>query len=105
MHSKRLRHQVSAPILSLSRLGVTMPDNAPEQQGQAISVQQAVSAAILYFQTLYQQPVSDVAVEEVQKVDNDKYWLITLGYSAQKPPFVVTGVRSYKDIRVNAATG
>ncbi len=82
-----------------------MPDNAPEHQGQAIPVQQAVSVALHYFQTLYQQPVGDVAVEEVQKVDNDKYWLITLGYSAQKSAFIGVGARAYKDIRVNASTG
>jgi len=78
-----------------------------------MSVREAVGKAIAFFRELQEQAgeqVSGLEVEEVEKSDNDQYWLITLSY-LRKPTGMeqVVGAlkreRSYKSFKVNAETG
>ena len=83
-------------------------EGKPAPGGGTVNVQQAVSTAILYFQSLFQQPTIDLAVEEVEKTENDRYWLVTLGYALQRSgfsPMAAGANRSYKAVKIDAQTG
>ena len=83
-----------------------------------IDVKQAVSTAVEALKNLYGE-LSDLLLEEVDRSDDGKYWLITLGFSSpnQVPqgnplnPLLQLGatlrppIRIYRVITVNADTG
>jgi hypothetical protein len=83
-----------------------------------IGVKQAISAAVEGLKNIYEEHVSDLLLEEVERSDDGKHWLITLSLaspppvnaslqnqfqqlsSALRPP-----ARSYKLIKIDADTG
>lgn len=78
-----------------------------------IDIKEAVAAAQEFIGKLYPS-VSNFALEEVQRSDDLKYWLITLGFLREKPPVKLFGQtiaaspqleRVYKLIKVNAENG
>lgn len=77
----------------------------------AIDVKTAVRIATSYFDQLIQRKYTDLAVEEVEKTDDDRFWLVTIGYSVvptDRSPlaaFQSQGVREYKTIRIDAQSG
>jgi hypothetical protein len=77
-----------------------------------IDVKTAARVASSYFDQLIQRHYSDLAVEEVEKTDDDRFWLVTIGYNVtssergtlaafQSPP----PVREYKIIKVDSQSG
>ena len=74
-----------------------------------IDVRQAVEIASQYFTGIYQSPITDLTVEEVEQVDMgpDTYWDITLGFNrnVSGSPFLIKNERVYRVIRINADSG
>ena len=89
-----------------------MPEKTTQQNEtpETIPVDAAVKIAVQYFSALIQHTFTDLAVEEVEKTDDDRFWLVTLGYSmpsASAPFAILTGnsTRLYKLVRIKAQTG
>ena len=87
-----------------------------------VDVTSAIKAASSYFQKIDQalsnEPPENLRLEEVEKTEDERHWLVTLGYDApSKVPYVPTLFpprtpqpeceysREYKLFRVNAETG
>ncbi len=82
-----------------------------------IDVKQAVKIARDYITNLFDQPLRELQLEEVQLSDDDKYWLITFGYDTDRMPALEYGrsgdftpvkpqyIRDYKIVTVDAETG
>ncbi len=77
-----------------------------------IDVKQAVASAEQSLQDLYaDRTLSDIALEEVELSDDERYWLITLGFAdlSRDTTSVVNPFgsrrRIYKSFKVDAATG
>ena len=66
----------------------------------AIIAKDASKAAAQYFKRLFDDPIG-LALEEVERSKDGRYWLITLGYS----PNIFTARRNYKVFTVDADTG
>lgn len=72
-----------------------------------VDVRQAAQAAMQYFQRLF-PAVTHFSLEEVELSEDEKYWMITLGYDVARvsgsiilrPP-----TTKYKVFKVNATTG
>lgn len=85
---------------------MTTASNTP-----TIDVKSAARIAISYFDQLIQRRYTELAVEEVEKTDDDRYWLVTVGYSivsTDRSPLAALqsqGVREYKVVRVDSQTG
>lgn len=72
-----------------------------------IPVTQAVEKATHYFLQLFPKYSNDMRLEEVEKTEDDQYWLVTLGY-ATAPPNSVAGLfagREYKVVKLRASDG
>jgi hypothetical protein len=86
-----------------------------------INVRQAVEDAMTHFQgikDLFGQQVHDIRLEEIELTEDEKYWLVTIGFTREIennnertkafrdilpiPPLVD---RQYKTLKVNAETG
>jgi hypothetical protein len=86
-----------------------------------IDVKKAVEVAIEYIEDLYSsEDVADIALEEVELSEDERYWLITIGitrtYSKPLEKVTVSPVfiplsktyttnRDYKTIKIDANTG
>jgi hypothetical protein len=76
-----------------------------------VDVKAAVRIATTYFDQLIQRHYSDLAVEEVEKTDDERFWLVTIGYtpaSTDRSPlaaFQDKSAREYKIIKVDSQTG
>lgn len=91
-----------------------------------IEVKQAVKAAYDFIHTLYEtEELIDLALEEIELSNDEKYWLVTLGFTrvlskplekkittpwtsiaeATVPASERQAVREYKIIKVDATTG
>jgi len=78
-----------------------------------IGVKEAVRIATDYLATLYEdKDLRDVLLEEVKLSDDDRYWLVTLGFSRPVPTnpyFAAMGAedlkREYKIFEVSTETG
>lgn len=76
-----------------------------------IDVKTAVKIAATYFDQLIQRHYSDLAVEEVEKTDDDRFWLVTVGYnviSSDRGTLVAfqnAPVREYKIIKIDSHSG
>ncbi|MEO0806145.1 MAG: hypothetical protein AAFY33_07550 [Cyanobacteria bacterium J06643_4] len=83
-----------------------------------VDVKAAISAARLGFHDLLEQdsPFENVRLEEVERSEDGKYWMITLGYDIAAQPYDVPNVlfsrsdvrirqREYKLFHVNADSG
>ena len=76
-----------------------------------VDVKAAVRIAAAHFDQLIQRRYSDLAVEEVEKTDDDRFWLVTVGYnpvSTDQSPlaaFQDKSTREYKIIKVDSHTG
>ena len=78
-----------------------------------ITVREAAHAAEAYFRQLF--PARNVSLEEVELSEDEKHWLITLGYEVEVPmvpsvsalnPFIQPEKKTkYKLFKVNAQTG
>ena len=81
-----------------------------------IDVKQAVGAAISFARQLYPDHISDLGLEEVELTEDERYWLVTVGFDRLEQPITVPSaiqalgvgpkrIRVYKVIKVNAETG
>ncbi len=76
-----------------------------------IDVKTAVRVATSYFDQLIQRHYSELAVEEVEKTDDDRFWLVTIGYNVMSSDrgglvsFQSAPVREYKIIKVDSQSG
>lgn len=73
-----------------------------------VDVKAAVRIATTYFDQLLQHPYSDLAVEETERSDDGRYWVITIGYVLKDPslpPFLSGKSREFKVITVDANSG
>lgn len=74
-----------------------------------IEVKQAAEAAFTYFSDLYKGGHYNLALEEVELSNDEKYWLITLGYNPPTTGFTqLTGAgikREYKQFKIDSTTG
>ncbi|MGA2967094.1 MAG: hypothetical protein ABSD64_12850 [Terriglobales bacterium] len=77
-----------------------------------VDVKAAVRIAAAYFDQLIQRHYSDLAVEEVEKTDDDRFWLVTIGYnvvSTDRSPLAAfqdkLTSREYKIIKVDSQSG
>lgn len=86
---------------------------APQVSPSRVGVKEAVQAAIVYLKDLpISEDLSDLRLEEVEQSDDEKYWLITLGFyvpaTAGNGPigeFLPRHIRKYKLFKVDAKTG
>ncbi|MCF6158665.1 MAG: hypothetical protein E3K32_08865 [wastewater metagenome] len=75
-----------------------------------VDVKDATEVATKYFINLFGDKYSDLALEEVEISEDEKYWYITIGYNVDKPafshslPFTRTG-REYKCFKIERKTG
>jgi hypothetical protein len=71
-----------------------------------IDVKKAVTAALTYAQELGR---SGATLEEVDRSEDDRYWLVTLGFPRRLNDFAVLGgvkyEPDYKVFKVDAETG
>jgi hypothetical protein len=77
---------------------------------EGVPVDMAVKIAVEYFSSFFQHQFLNLAVEEIEKSDDDRYWLITLGYTMPRGALPLSALganapRSYKLIKINAETG
>lgn len=81
-----------------------------------IEVNDAIAAAHNFITDIYekteQTQLLDLQLEEVQRSEDDKFWLITFGFVRKKNPINelqkvigTTNERVYKLIKVNAESG
>ncbi|MGD1867322.1 MAG: hypothetical protein ACFB0D_22460 [Phormidesmis sp.] len=83
-----------------------------------VDVKSAITAARIGFRDFLEveQPLENVRLEEVELSEDEKYWMITLGYDTFYRPYEVQNVmlssadlqtrkREYKLFRVNAENG
>ncbi len=73
-----------------------------------IDVKAAVKIATAYFDQLLQHAYSDLAVEEVERSDDGRYWQVTLGYALTDPSFpsyLTNKSRDFKVITIDASSG
>lgn len=80
-----------------------------------IDVKKAVASAVKYIKELYpQKNLRDLRLEEVERSDDEQYWLVTLGFSvpvSSDGSAVAQALggtryeRAYKLFKVNAQTG
>lgn len=68
-----------------------------------IDVKEAVKRAGAYYSELSGKPITQLELEEVEKSDNEQYWLITLSYTGGS--FATAFQKSYKLFKVDAETG
>lgn len=90
-----------------------------EKQPEEVDVQQAVQAAITFLGSIFvNEDVRDIRLEEVEFLDAEKEWLITLGFlrviPTEEVPPIQQGIqeflgvryrREYKSVAVDARTG
>jgi hypothetical protein len=88
-----------------------------ETAAEEIDVKGAVKVASNYLEQLYdKQLLHDVLLEEVTKSDDDRYWLVTLGFSRPIPKDALTAFdqliggmptlkREYKIFEIDSNTG
>lgn len=58
-------------------------------ESMGIDVKQAVMAAFSYVSELYpKEQVNDLRLEEVERTEDGKYWLVTVGFSTPVVPEV-----------------
>ena len=78
-----------------------------------IDVRQAVIKAVEYLGSFYEAPIADVRLEEVERTEDEKFWLITLGFIFPASNNAANGFgalfastkRTYKVIKINTASG
>ncbi len=81
-----------------------------------VSVKEAVASSIKYVKDLYpEEPLNDLLLEEVELSDDEKFWLVTLGFTRKTIPYSHSALdllthredyeRVYKVIKVKAEDG
>lgn len=71
-----------------------------------IDVREAARIAATYFKDLYDMPLNDVLVEEVEFSESSNAWIITLGYRDPTNPIgAIAGSRRYKRFEIDAEDG
>jgi hypothetical protein len=72
-----------------------------------IDVKEAAKVAYDYFAELYQGKYHNLAVEEAEITDDEKFWIITLGYDVQGQQTIMAGPssREYKVLKIEAEAG
>ncbi|MDX2044707.1 MAG: hypothetical protein SF097_26085 [Acidobacteriota bacterium] len=78
-----------------------------------IDVKEAVSVAKKFMKELYdplQSALDELALEEIDQTDDGRYWLVTLGFSREKPIIsmlssTIQVERVYKTVKVDKGTG
>ncbi len=70
-----------------------------------ISAKEAAVKAEEYFRSIYEgQDIRNILVEEIELVENRKFWLITLGFSETGVALFDYERRKFKKFKVNAET-
>jgi hypothetical protein len=84
-----------------------------------IDVKQAVKAAYDYMKEVYPEQLHELRLEEVERSEDERYWLITMGYTEEKPQARPRNIgqaldqfgripqiqRAYKALKIDAETG
>lgn len=70
-----------------------------------IPVKQAVKIAGEFLVDLMESPPKNLLVEEVELLDNEKTWRITLGFTAPPDVPFLNPTRTYKEFFVDSETG
>lgn len=77
-----------------------------------IDIKQAITAAKEFAAHAYEQQSSDFQLEEIQRSEDRKFWLVTVGFLRELPPVNKlaaalggNSIRVYKVIKINALTG
>ena len=72
-----------------------------------IDVKDATRIATEHFAELYQGTYQNLAVEEVELSEDEKHWLVTLGFSVQglQSMTAASTTREHKEIRVATDSG
>lgn len=82
-----------------------------------IDIKQAVSVAYNFIEETYPHPLDNLDLEEIRRSEDDKHWLITIGFSRavikdpEKHMFALPAFprreneRVYKVIEIDAETG
>jgi len=77
-----------------------------------VEIKRAVSIAKDFIINLNSElgDLNDLALEEISQTEDGKYWLVTMGFSRQKPPTskllpTYQMERVYKTIKVDKETG
>ena len=88
---------------------------SPARREQMITVQDAAKAALQFFKQMYTKTYINPGIEEFEKSEDGKYWLITIGFdlpgTAKTPPFQqALGIsprmqREYKLFKVGTEDG
>lgn len=69
-----------------------------------IDVKEAVEKAHEYLRSLYGEDAAGVQLEEVELTEDERYWIVTLSYSAPTR-LLLTVSTKYKQFRIDAQTG
>ncbi len=78
-----------------------------------IEIKEAVSVAKKFMKDLYdplQNALDELVLEEIDQTEDGKYWLITLGFSREKPIIsmlspTIQVERVYKTVKVDKGSG
>jgi len=82
------------------------------QAAEGIDIKGAVKRASTYLEQLYdKQQLQDVLLEEVRRSDDDRYWLVTMGFSRPVPGTLFEQMaggsmkREYKIFEIDSGNG
>lgn len=76
-----------------------------------IGIKEAVNVAKDFVKNVFETDLPELSLEEVQRSDDDKFWLITVGFTRERNglPQLAKVVnpyeRVYKTIKINAENG
>lgn len=77
-----------------------------------VDLKEAVSAANKFIKDAFSEDISDLQLEEISRSDDEKFWLITMGFFRKRAPQhtleALVGTRPervYKSIKVDSETG
>jgi len=72
-----------------------------------ITVKEAVASAMYHFHELFPMVGANVMLEEIEMSDDDKFWLVTLGYnseSVRRGPLDFSTPRAYKTFSIDSTS-
>ena len=89
-----------------------MPTTLASSNADSIDLKKAASIAAEIFNSIYPDLAeNDLSLEEVELSEDDKFWLITLGYDAKRvlsphdKMFKSEKYRAYKTFKIDSSTG
>lgn len=70
-----------------------------------LDAKEAAGKALKYFQELYPHLGGPILLEEIERTEDGKFWLVTLSYAAVPGDVFVLSRREYKVFKVNDDSG